>query len=159
MKRVSYGLAAIVIMLTVPACAGNKKPDVQVAGTTADVVAALTEFQHLVTQSTDSGALPVEKGKQLTTIVEAAVAKGKDVSSALKAYHAATAVDEQSKAATVQTLITELNGPVGQLLGVQFPGSIAADASKLIGNVMLAISAVQNELAKGLGAQPAGPGQ
>ena len=152
-----YSAFALVLMLTVTAvgstsCATNTKPDVAVAAYTTDLVKAATELQRGVTQLTEAKLLPVATAQTVTDQIEIFGQKGDEVSVALKAYHAATTpLEKQSKAALVQALITQLNGPLAKILGITFPEGTVQRITKLVGTTMSVVSAVQAEVAKGLG--------
>ena len=134
------------------ATAGKVPPDVAVASYGTDVLKAATDFQRTVTQMTDSKLLPVATAQQITDQIAIIDQKAGPVSDALKAYHAATTpLEKQSKAALIQTLVTQLNGPLANILGIAVPSGTVSRITKLVGDVMAVISAIQMEVAKGLG--------
>lgn len=156
-KSIALALVALVTF----GCAGNRKPDVVIAQTGTTILAAVTELQKGITQMTDAKLLPVPTAQKLTGYLETVYSKSGSLSDALKAYHAATTpLDKQSKAALIQALLTQLNGPLAEMLGVSVPPGVVASLSKLVGNVMAVVGAVQAEVARGLGASdplPSGP--
>lgn len=145
------GLCVLLLLSSACASSGQRPPDVAVAQTTGSIVGAATELQNTVNQLTAAGTLPVAAGQKITDANKVVAAKAEQLSSALKAYHAATSLADRSvKASQVQTLITELSGPLSQMLGVQLPAGAAQAVSKAIGNVMQVVGAIQSEIAKGL---------
>ncbi len=152
------GLAMAVMLLCAPALsscasgkAGSRPPDVAAAQTTSSVVDAATLLQNEVNRLTAASVMPVPLGQTITDANKVVSAKGRQLSAALKAYHAATSLaDRSAKAAEVQALITELSGPLSSMLGLKLPEGAAASVTRLIGAVMGAVSAVQAEIAKGL---------
>jgi hypothetical protein len=147
-------LALALVLPFSTGCAKGAKvaPDVAVASYGTDLLKAATEFQRAVTQLTDAKALPVSTAQKITDQIEKVEQRATPLSNALKAYHAATTpLDRQNKALLIQTLITQLNGPLAEILGIQVPDATAARLSQLVGNVMRVLTAVQGEVAKGLG--------
>jgi uncharacterized membrane protein len=157
MKVFSMLIAAIVLLF-LPACATNAKPDVTTAHYTTDILSAVTELQKGVTQMTDQKLLPVPVAQQITGYVKDVYAKSGDLDEALKAYHSATsATEKQSKAALIQTLLSQLDGPIASILGVAVPEGSVQRLTKLVGTVMNVVGAVQQEVAKGLGGETTTP--
>jgi hypothetical protein len=155
MKSLILGAALVAVcLLMVVSCAssaGQRPPDVAIAQTGSGIVGAATELQNTVNQLTASGTLPVAAGQKITDANKALSAKATQLSTALKAYHAATTLaDRTAKAAEVQALITDLSAPLAQMLGVPLPAGAAQAVSRAIGNVMQVVGAIQAELAKGL---------
>lgn len=141
-------------MLSGCATAGGGKvaPDVAVASYGTDILKAATDLQRGVTQLTDSKLLPVATATKITDQIAIIDQKAPAVSQALKAYHSATTpLDKQSKAALVQTLVAQLNGPLTNILGISVPEGTVARITKLVGDTMAVISSIQMEVAKGLG--------
>jgi hypothetical protein len=138
------------------ACATSSDPtkrpvDVAIAQTGTDIVGAATELQNTVNQLTAVGTLPVAAGQKITDANKVVASKATQLSEALKAYHAATSLaDRSAKASQVQSLITDLSGPLSTMLGVQLPAGAAQSVSRAIGTVMQVVGAIQGELAKGL---------
>lgn len=152
-----FGIALLVLFCVVcsSSCAsGNgpqRPPDVAVAQVGTDVLKAATLLQNEVNRLTAARTMPVALGQTITDANKKVSDKAPQLSSALKAYHAATSLaDRSSKAAEVQKLITELSGPLSEMLGVKLPDGAAASVSGLIGGVMSAVGAIQAEIAKGL---------
>lgn len=144
--------ATLVVAALTAACAGNKAPDATVAHYGGTVIGAITELQKGVTAATDSGALPVETARQVTTQVERARDAAARLGTALQAYHAAATLDlRKLSAAEIQTQLAAVSEAVGAILKVSVSGSAATQVTTLIGNVIQAVSAVQAEVAKGLG--------
>jgi len=145
----------VVVLLSLSGCAssgaGQRPPDVALAQTTTDIIGADTKLQLEVNRLTAARALPVAIGQKFTDANKIILAKGMQLSTALDAYHAATSLGDRSvKAGEVQALITELSGPISELLGLKLPAGAAQSISKLIGNVMAVVGAIQGEVAKGL---------
>lgn len=156
-NRPLFGAVFLIVCLSASAasCASSgssqRPPDVAIAQTGSAIVGAATELQNTVNQLTAAGTLPVAAGQKLTDANKVVAAKSAQLSAALKAYHAATALaDRSSKASEVQALITELSGPLSQMLGVPLPAGAAQSVSRAIGNVMQVVGAIQSEIAKGL---------
>jgi len=156
LKRiVPFVLAALLLGLAPAlsgcASAGTRPPDVAAAQIGTDVLKATTLLQAEVNRLTAAGALPVPLGTQITDGNKVVSAKAGQLSTALKAYHAATSLaDRSAKASEVQALITQLSGPLSSMLGVKLPDGAAQSLSRLIGGVMQAVGAIQAEVAKGL---------
>lgn len=151
-------LALLIPVMLVSGCATNVKPDIAVAAYGTDILKAATELQRGVTQMTQSGLLPVATAQQITTQIEIIDQKAGPVSDALKAYHAATTpLDKQNRAQLIQTLIVQLNGPLASILGISVPSGTVDRITKLVGNTMSVIAAIQAEVAKGLGGGSAPP--
>lgn len=148
--------AVFVLIASTPGCASDpSKPsrpvDVAVAQTTTDIVGAATKLQLEVNRLTAARTLPVDIGQKYTDADKVLLSKATQLSTALDAYHAATSLaDRSAKAAEVQALITDLSGPISQMLGLKLPDGAAQSVSKLIGNVMAVVGAIQGEIAKGL---------
>lgn len=148
--RLLVGFALVV--LSACASAGSRPPDVAAAQVGTNVLQAATVLQNEVNRLTAATILPVALGQTITDANKQVSAKAGALSTALRAYHATTTLADKSvKAAEVQRLITDLSGPLAAMLGVQLPEGAAASVSRLIGAVMGAVSAVQAEVAKGLG--------
>lgn len=152
-KKFSVGLV-VLALVAFSGCAtaqGQRPPDVAVAQVGTDVLKAATLLQNEVNRLTAAGTMPVALGQTITDANKKVSDKAPQLSTALKAYHAATALaDRSSKAAEVQALITQLSEPLSQMLGVKLPAGAAASVSGLIGGVMSAVGAIQAEIAKGL---------
>jgi hypothetical protein len=139
------------LMLSACASAGSRPPDVATAQVGTAILKAATELQLQVNNLTAAGTLPVPAGQKITDANKLVSERAGQLSSALKAYHAATTLTERSNlAAKVQALITQLSEPLSQMLGVELPAGAAQSISRLIGVVMQAVGAVQAEVAKGL---------
>ncbi len=157
--RTRLALAAVALVLCLPftsACNGGTNPkvapDVAVAAYGTDILAAATQLQKGVTQMTDAKLLPVPTAQKITDQIDAINQKAGPVSDALKAYHSATTpLDKQSKAALVQNLITQLNGPLANILGISVPEGTTQRLTKLVADTMQVVAAIQAEIAKGLG--------
>jgi hypothetical protein len=148
-------LIAAVLIASSAGCAssdsGQRPPDVAAAQVGTDVLQAATVLQNEVNRLTAASVLPVALGQKITDANKVVSAKAGQLSTALKAYHAATALaDRSAKAAEVQALITQLSEPLSAMLGVKLPDGAASSVSRLIGAVMSAVGAVQAEVAKGL---------
>lgn len=153
MTRTRMAILSLALALLLPGCAQNVKPDVAVASYGTDILKAATELQRGVTQMTDAKLLPVATAQKITDQVALVDQKSGPLSEALKAYHAATtSLDKQNKAALITTLIAQLNGPLAQILGISVPEGTVARLTKLVGDTMAIIGAIQLEVAKGLGA-------
>lgn len=156
MRTLRMTCAAVAAVVMLYACASDpskpqRPPDVAVAQVGTDILGAATELQNTVNQLTASGVLPVASGQKITDANKQVSAKAAQLSEALKTYHAATSLSDKSmKAAQVQTLITDLSGPLSTMLGVQLPAGAAQSVSKAIGAVMQVVGAIQSEIAKGL---------
>ncbi len=151
MKLSALRIGFTVLLLLSSACAGNQKPEVTIAQTSGTLVEAATTLQNEVNRLTAAGTLPVAAGQKITDANKVVAAKAEQLSTALKAYHAATTVADRSlKAAEVQGLITDLSGPLSAMLGVRLPSGSAEALSRSIGNVMQLLGVVQTEIAKGL---------
>lgn len=145
---------ALLIPLSLSACAtaGGVKPDVAVASYGTDILKAATELQRSVTQMTQAGILPVATARKITDQIALIDQKAGPVSEALKAYHVSTnPLDKQNRAQLIQTLIGQLNGPLANILGIEVPAGTIERITKLVGNTMSVIAAIQAEVAKGLG--------
>lgn len=136
---------------------GARPPDVAIAQVGTDVLKAATMLQLEVNRLTAAGTLPIAVGQSITDANKAVSAVAPKLSTALKAYHAATSLtDRTTHAAEVQALITQLSAPLASMIGVHLPVGAARSISGLIGAVMAAVGAVQTEIAKGLqGLEPA----
>lgn len=149
--------AAVVLLLSAPlisacASAGGQKPDVVAAQTTGTVLEAATLLQNEVNRLTAARTLPLPVAEQMTGYVRVVHEKAGQLIPLLEAYHAATTpLEKQSKAAMVQAMLTQLSGPLGQLLGVNVPQGLVGSISKLIAQVLSAVATVQTQLAAGLG--------
>lgn len=146
-------IVIVASLLLSAACAssGRRPPDVAVAQTGTAIVGAATELQNVVNQLTAAGTLPVAAGQKITDANKVVAAKAAQLSTALKAYHAATSLaDRSAKASEVQALITQLSDPLATMLGVQLPAGAAQSVSRAIGSVMQVVGAIQGEIAKGL---------
>lgn len=145
-------LSICAVMLGGCATASTAKPDVTVASYGTTILSATADLQKMITDLTRSRLLPVVTGQKLTGYVEQVYQKSGELATALRAYHAATTpVEQQSKAALVQTLLTQLSGPLAQMLSVDLPEGTVQRLTKLIGTVMSVVGAIQSEVAKGLG--------
>lgn len=145
-------LAIVISTAAFPSCAGNNKPDTTVAVYGTNVLGAATELQKGVTAATDAGILPVAKAQTITAHVKIVYDKSGPLGDALRAYHAATALDVRNlKASEIQGWIADINGAIANILNVSLPEGAVAQISSLVGKVLAAISAVQAEVAKGLG--------
>ncbi len=149
---------AIVLACTLPfstGCAtanGKVAPETAVAAYGTDILKAATDLQQGVTQLTDAKLLPVPTAQKISDQITVIAQKAPSVSDALKAYHAATTpLDKQSKAALVQTLVAQLNGPLANILGINVPEGTSQRITKLVGDTMAVVGAIQMEVAKGLG--------
>ena len=146
-----FALCCIGLLSASCATSGQRPPDVAVAQTGTAIVSAATELQNTVNQLTAAGTLPVAAGQKITDANKVVASKAAQLSTALKAYHAATSLADRSvKASEVQALITQLSGPLSEMLGVQLPAGAAQTVSRAIGNVMQVVGAIQAEIAKGL---------
>lgn len=159
--RATFHLAVLLaaslmlISLAVAGCATNRKPDVTVATTSTTVLAAVTELTNGVTQMVQAGMIPQATGRRIADHVQIVHDKAADLTSALKAYHAATTpLDQQSKGAIVQTLLAQLSGPIAAILGVSVPDGTVQRLNALVGRVLAVVAAVQQEVARGLGGPP-----
>jgi len=148
----------LIVALVSMGCTGgdpNKPkvaPDVAVAAYGTDILKAATDFQRSVTQMTQAGLIPIPTAQKITDQIAVIDQKAGPVSAALKAYHAATTpLDKQNKAQLIQTLIAQLNGPLTNLLGIAVPEGTVQRITKLVGTVLATVSAIQAEVAKGLG--------
>lgn len=154
MKFSPLRIGLVVLVLLSSACAtgaGQRPPDVAIAQTTTSIVQAATTLQNEVNRLTASGTLPVDIGQKFTDADKVLLSKATQLSTALDAYHAATSLADRSiKASQVQTLITELSGPLATMLGLKLPEGAAQSVSRLIGNVMAVIGTIQSEIARGL---------
>lgn len=146
-----YVIACVMFVALACASAGSRPPDVATAQVTSGLVGAATELQKTVNQLTAAGTLPVAAGQKITDANKVVSAKALKLSESLKAYHSATTLANRSaKAAEVQALITELSGPLSEMLGVNLPAGAAQSVSRAIGTVMQLVGAIQSEIAKGL---------
>lgn len=153
MTRVRRVVIAM-IMLCVTGCAGNVKPDVAAARGGNVALTTATALQHGITNLTDAKVLPVEQAQRLTGYSEIIYQKSGPLGDALRAYHAATTLDVRKlKAAEIQTLINDINAPLGKMLNEALPPGALTELTKLIGNVMGTVANVQTEVAKILGGQ------
>jgi hypothetical protein len=144
----------IIVLAILTACAtgsGQRPPDVAAAQVGTNVLQAATLLQNEVNRLTAAGTLPVSAGQSITDANKVVSAKAGQLSTSLKAYHAATSLaDRSAKAAEVQALITQLSEPLSSMLGLKLPEGAAQSVSRLIGGVMQAVGAIQAEIAKGL---------
>ena len=152
-RRTHAPLIALVLALSMTACAPNKAPaDAAVAHYGTTVLGAITELQKGVTAATDAGSLPVPAARSITTQVEKALGVAKTLGTDLQAYHAATTLDlKNTTAAAVQADVAAVTEAVSAILKVNIPSGVAGQITTLIGNVIQAVSATQAEVAKGLG--------
>lgn len=146
-------LALYTVML--PGCAGknlqNRPPDVAAAQISTDVLKAATLLQNEVNRLTAARVMPVPIGQAITDANKVVSAKAGQLSTALKAYHAATSPSTRaSTAAEIQALITGLSEPLAAILGLTLPAGAVQSVTRLIGGVMQAVGAIQLEIAKGL---------
>jgi hypothetical protein len=152
--RIGIALVIGMICLSLSGCAtaqGQRPPDVAAAQVGTNVLQAATVLQNEVNRLTAATVLPVALGQKITDANRVVSAKAGQLSTSLKAYHAATSLaDRSAKAAEVQALITQLSEPLSAMLGVKLPDGAASSVSRLIGSVMQAVGAVQAEVAKGL---------
>ncbi len=152
--RIGAALLVGMLCLGLLGCAtapGQRPPDVAAAQVGTNVLQAATLLQNEVNRLTAATVLPVALGQRITDANKIVSQKAGQLSTALKAYHAATALaDRSAKAAEVQALITQLSEPLSAMLGVKLPEGAASSVSRLIGAVMSAVGAVQAEVAKGL---------
>lgn len=153
MKTLKLMAALVAVVLTIAcATAGGRQPDVAVAQVGTGVLQAATVLQNEVNRLTAAGTLPVAIGQKITDANKIIFDKSADLSTALKGYHAATTpLEKQGAAALVQNLLGQLSDPLAKMLGVQLPAGTAQSLSRLIGNVMSVVGAIQSEVAKGLG--------
>jgi hypothetical protein len=149
-------LIAAVCVAVLAGCAsggGSRPPDVAAAQVGTDVLKAATVLQLEVNRLTAASVLPVELGQRFTDANKVVSSTAGQLSTVLKAYHAATSLTERSNLASkAQALITQLSEPLSRMLGVTLPAGAATSVSRLIGAVMSAVGAVQAELARGLSA-------
>jgi hypothetical protein len=148
-------VAFAALMLVLSACgtrsAGSRPPDVAAAQVGTDVLKAATTLQNEVNRQTAATVLPIPIGQAITDANKIVSDKAGQLSTVLKAYHAAASLADRSvTAAKAQALITELSEPLSRMLGVTLPAGAAQSISRLIGAVMSAVAAVQTEIAKGL---------
>lgn len=144
-------LSAAVLALSACASAGSPKPDVAVAQTTSSVLDAATLLQNEVNRLTAARTLPLPVAEQMTGYTKVVHDKAGQLIPALEAYHVATTpLEKQNKAQLVQTLLADISGPLGQLLGVNVPQGVTSSITKLIGQLMAAVAAVQSQVAQGL---------
>lgn len=145
-------LALVLSTAALPSCAGNNKPETVVAVYGTNVLGAATELQKGVTAATDAGVIPVPKAQEITKHVKIVYDKAGPLGEALRTYNAATSVSLRNvKASEIQGWIADINGAIANILNVSLPDGAVAEISKLVGKVLAAISAVQAEVAKGLG--------
>lgn len=149
----AVGLLSMMLLGCATGGAGSRPPDVAAAQVGTDVLKAATTLQNEVNRLTAATVMPIPIGQQITDANKIVSEKSGQLSTALKAYHAATSLaDRTSTAATAQALITELSEPLSRMLGVKLPEGAAQSVSRLIGAVMSAVGAIQAEIAKGLSA-------
>jgi hypothetical protein len=138
--------------LMLGACATNGKPDVTVASTGTTVLAAATELTNGVTTMVEGGLIPKPTGAKIADQMQVVHDKAAQLSDALKAYHAATTpLDQQSKGALVQALLTQLTGPLAAILNINVPDGTVQRLNALVGRVLQIVALIQGEVAKGLG--------
>lgn len=138
----------------------NVKPDVAAAHYGATILEATAALQNGITDMTRAKLIPVATAQKLTGFVEQIYTRSGELETVLKAYHAATTPSEQqSKAALVQNLLTQLSGPLASMLDVggSVQGSAVQRLTKLIGTVMSVVGAIQSDVAKGLGGDALAP--
>lgn len=144
-------IVVLATLLAVVSCAGHKAP-VIVVQTTGTVVDAATALQKAVTAATDAGVLPVPLAQKLTGYNEVIYAKSGTLLEAVRAYSTLQAPDlKKLKAAEVQQLVADVNAQLARFLKESLPQGVLSQLTALVGNVMSAVSAVQLQVAKGLG--------
>jgi hypothetical protein len=144
-------LAVLALSALVLGCAGNRKPDVAVADTGTTVLAAATELTNGVSTMVAGGLIPKPTGAKIADQMQIVHDKAAQLSDALKAYHAATTpLDQQSKGAMVQALLTQLSGPLAAVLNINVPDGTVQRMNALVGRVLQVVAAIQSEVAKGL---------
>lgn len=145
-------IVVLTTLLAIVSCSGNKAP-VVVVQTTGTVVDAATALQKAVTAATEAHLLAVPLAQKLTSYNEAIYTKSGTLLEAVRAYAALQAPDlKKLKAAEIQQLIADVNAQLGRFLGESLPQGVLSQLTALVGNVMAAVSAVQLQVAKGLGA-------
>lgn len=146
-------LAILAVLIFAPGCANNVKPETTVLQYGSKVVQTATALQVAVTAATDAKSITVAQGQTLTGYNEKLYAKAALLKNATDAYHAATELaTRRIKAGEISNLVADMNGLVGSMLAVELPQGFVAELNKSVGNVMLALGAVQAEVARGLGA-------
>lgn len=133
-------------------CAGNQKPDVAIASTGATVLSAATELTNGVTTMVQGGLIPKATGAKIADQMQIVHDKAAQLSTALKAYHAATTpLEQQSTGALVQSLISQLTAPLAAILNVNVPDATVQRLNSLVGKVIQIVAMIQGEVARGLG--------
>lgn len=151
LRRIKH-IVVLASLLAFISCMGNKAP-VVVVQTTGTVVEAATALQKAVTAATDAHALPIPLAQKLTGYNEVIYAKSGTLLEAVRAYSLLQAPDlKKLKASEIQQLIADVNAQLGKFLGESLPQGVLSQLTALVGNVMSAVSAVQLQVAKGLGA-------
>lgn len=147
-----YIVATVLMVTGYVGCATNTPPQTQVTHYTGTVLQAATELQKGVTAATDAKVMPVPMAQELSGYIKVVYDKSGPLLDALNVYNTAATLELKKKsAADIQRDIVSMNEAIGKILGVAMPEGVAVQISKLVGNVMMAIGAMQAEVAKGLG--------
>lgn len=150
MKRWLLLIMAALVMAV--SCTGNPKPETTVARTGNAVLESTAVLQRGITVATDAKQLPVDVARRLTGYSEQVYKASGPLGDALRAYHAATTLDlKRINAAEIQTLLSDINTPLGKMLAETIPGGALQQITALISNVMTAVSNVQHEIAATMG--------
>ncbi len=153
MKCVGALMSAMLLLLG--GCAGNSTPIItpqaSIAHYGSTVIDAVTQVQLTVTQGVDAKSIPVDVGKQVTTVNEKISAVAKQLGAALRAYDTATTLQAKKlQASDVQELISKLNGLLSEAFNITIPGTVGGQIAQLLANVAKTVSALSAEIAKGL---------
>src|SRR6188508_2352718 len=150
------------LLVTAAACSGTAScannpsasvtPQAKVAHYSADVLDAVTIVQKTVTQGVASNAIPVETGRQITSVIENINDNARKLGETLKLYDAATTLADRSKAgADAQSRVAAISALLSQGFGViKVDNATGAEIVKLLSNVTTLVANISTEVAKGL---------
>lgn len=126
----------------------NVTPQAQVAHYGTETVSAINALQSFVVQASagTAPALSVGAATPIMDKIRTALLDAQKLSTALKEYDALTTVlSRQDKAKQIQTILDALQGI--STISAALPSGLAAEGTRLVGNVSTTISSTRTALA------------
>lgn len=146
----------IVALVLSGACGGTNPnpsvtPQAKVAHYGSDIAQGITTLQQTVTQVRSTCAACADATDKITDADQQAVTAATKLSSALKAYDAATTLTAKNVAASdVQASVADITKLLATAFNVKVENPMASQIATLVSNVLSLTASVSAEVAKGL---------